>query len=216
MLPQVLARVRHLFDLYCDPDSVYQSLSSMNNIRPELCILGTRLPGCFNSFELAVRAVLGQQISVKAASTLAARIVSVYGTPIETKIENLTHVFPSPEDILALDGPLENHFGPLGVTATRSKTIYEIAKAIVQGDIHLDLCCQPQEEIKKLMAIRGIGKWTAQYIAMRALEWPDSFLETDVGIKKALAPYTSKELLEIAEAWRPWRSYATINLWNSL
>lgn len=216
VLPQVLARVRHLFDLYCDPDAVYQILSSMNNIRPGLCGLGIRLPGCFNAFEMAVRAVLGQQITVKAASTLAARIVNTYGAPIQTGIEGLTHVFPSPEDILALDGPIENHLGPLGVIAARSRTIYDLARAIVQREIDFDLCAQPEEEIKKLMRIRGIGSWTAQYIAMRAMEWPDAFLETDVGVKKALATYTSKELLEMAEAWRPWRSYATINLWNTL
>ncbi|QHQ61491.1 helix-turn-helix domain-containing protein [Anaerocolumna sedimenticola] len=216
VLPQVLARVRHLFDLYCDPDAVYETLRVMNDIRPGLCVLGTRLPGCFNAFEMAVRAVLGQQITVKAASTLAARIVDTYGMPIQTGIEGLTHVFPSPEDILALDGPIENHFGPLGVIAARSRTIYELARAIVQGEIDFDFPAQPEEEIKKLMTIRGIGSWTAQYIAMRAMEWPDAFLETDVGVKKALQPFTSKELLEMSEAWRPWRSYATINLWNTL
>ncbi|WP_407309912.1 DNA-3-methyladenine glycosylase 2 family protein [Desulfosporosinus sp. SB140] len=216
VLPQVLARIRHLFDLYCDPGAVYQTLSSMNDIRPGLCALGTRLPGCFNAFEMAVRAVLGQQITVKAASTLAARVIDTYGTPIQTGIEGLTHVFPSPKDILALDGPIENHLGPLGVIAARASTIHELARAVVQGKIDFDLCAQPEEEIKKLMTIRGIGSWTAQYIAMRAMEWPDAFLETDVGVKKALDPYTSKEMLEMAEAWRPWRSYATINLWNSL
>lgn len=216
VLPQVLARIRHLFDLYCNPDAVYETLRVMNHIRPNLCVLGTRVPGCFNAFEMAVRAVLGQQITVKAASTLAARIVDAYGTPVQTGIEGLTHIFPSPEAILALDGPIENHFGRLGVIAARSRTIYELARTIVQGEIDFDLCTQPEEEMKKLMTIHGIGSWTAQYIAMRAMEWPDAFLETDAGIKKALQPYTSKELLKMAESWRPWRSYATVNLWNSL
>jgi AraC family transcriptional regulator of adaptative response / DNA-3-methyladenine glycosylase II len=216
VLPQVLARVRHLFDLYCDPDAVYRALSSMNTIRPGLCAPGTRLPGCFNSFEMAVRAVLGQQITVKAAGTLTARVAAAYGTPVQTGIEGLTHVFPSPEDIAALDGPIENRLGPLGVIASRARTIDELARSIVRGDIDLDRRPRPEEEIKKLMAIRGIGSWTAQYIAMRALEWPDAFLETDVGVKKALEPRTSKEMLEMAEAWRPWRSYAVMNLWNSL
>jgi AraC family transcriptional regulator of adaptative response / DNA-3-methyladenine glycosylase II len=216
VLPQVLARVRHLFDLYCDPVTVYETLRVMNEIRPGLCVLGTRLPGCFNAFEMAVRAVLGQQITVKAASTLAARIAHTYGAPIQTGIEGLTHVFPSPEDILALNGPMEQHLGPLGVISARAKTIHELARAIVQGEIDVDLPARPEEETKKLMAIRGIGSWTAQYIAMRAMEWPDAFLETDAGVKKALQPYTSKELLNMAEAWRPWRSYATVNLWNTL
>ena len=215
-LPQVLARVRHLFDLYCDPEAVYETLQVMNEIRSGLCVLGTRLPGCFDAFEMAVRAVLGQQITVKAASTLAARIVEAYGIPIQTEITGLTHVFPFPEHILALDGPIENHLGPLGVIATRSNTIYELAKVMVQKEIDFEIPAQPEEEIKKLMTIKGIGSWTAQYIAMRAMGWTDAFLETDAGIKKALYPFTSKELLEMSKAWHPWCSYATMNLWNTL
>ncbi|WP_313346998.1 AlkA N-terminal domain-containing protein [Sedimentibacter sp.] len=216
VLPKVLSRIRHMFDLYCDPYAVYETLRSMNDIRPGLCVLGTRVPGCFNAFEMAVRAILGQQITVKAAGTLAARIVQTYGTPIQTGIEGLTHIFPLPEDVLALDGIIENCFGELGVIASRSNTIYELAQSYVHGEIDLNLCANPEEEMKKLMAIRGIGSWTAQYIAMRSMEWPDAFLETDAGVKKALHPFTSKELLKIAEAWRPWRSYATVNLWNTL
>jgi AraC family transcriptional regulator of adaptative response / DNA-3-methyladenine glycosylase II len=216
VLPRVLARIRHLFDLYCDPYAIYETLQVMNTIRPGICILGTRLPGCFNVFEMMVRAVLGQQISVKAASTLAARIVNVYGTPVLTNIEGLTHVFPSPETIFAMGNDIENNLGTLGVIRARSKTIYELARALVQGEIDLEFCVQPEEDMKKLMKIRGIGSWTAQYIAMRAMEWTDSFLETDAGVKKALPGYSSKELLSLAEAWRPWRSYATVNLWNAL
>jgi AraC family transcriptional regulator of adaptative response / DNA-3-methyladenine glycosylase II len=215
-LPQVLARVRQLFDLHCDPDAVYETLRAMNAIRPNLCVLGTRVPGCFDPFEMAVRAVLGQQITVKAASTLATRIVKTFGSPIQTGIEGLTHTFPTPEEILALPGPIEHHLGPLGVISSRSQTIYALAQAMTEGEIHFDLYGQPEEEMKKLTAIRGIGNWTAQYIAMRAMAWPDAFLETDVGVKKALQPYPPKTLLQMAEAWRPWRSYATVNLWNSL
>jgi AraC family transcriptional regulator of adaptative response / DNA-3-methyladenine glycosylase II len=216
VLPHVLARIRHLFDLHCDPEAVYETLRVMNDIRPGLCVLGTRVPGCFNVFEMAVRAVLGQQITVKAAGTLAARIVAAYGAPVQTGIEGLTRIFPSPEDILALGGAIEDRLGPLGVIAVRSRTIYELARVLAHREINLDLCAKPEEEMKKLMAIPGIGSWTAQYIAMRAMEWPDAFLETDAGVKKALGPYTSREFLKMAEAWRPWRSYGTINLWNSL
>lgn len=216
VLSLVLARIKNLFDLHCDPHAIYETLQIMNDIRPGLCTLGTRVPGCFNAFEMAVRAVLGQQITVKAASTLAARIVETYGTPIQTGIEGLTHIFPLPEKILAMGEDITNNFGILGVISTRSNTIYELSKALVQGEINFDLCANPEEEIKKLVKIRGIGSWTAQYIAMRAMEWPDAFLETDAGVKKALHPHTSKELLAMAEAWRPWRSYATVNLWNTL
>lgn len=216
VIPQTLARIRHLFDLYCDPDTVYETLQTMNDIRPDLCMLGTRVPGCFDAFEMSVRAVLGQQITVKAASTLATRIVENYGIPVQTGIDGLTHVFPTPENILTMGEDIRNNFGVLGVISARSDTIYELAKALAQKEIDFDLCAQPEEEIKKLMKIRGIGSWTAQYIAMRSMEWPDVFLETDVGVKHALPGYTSKELLAIAEVWRPWRSYATVNLWNSL
>ncbi|MDL2298334.1 helix-turn-helix domain-containing protein [Synergistaceae bacterium OttesenSCG-928-D05] len=216
VLPRVLARVRHLFDLYSDPDVIYQTLSAMNDIRPGLCVPGLRLPGSFNAFEMAVRAVLGQQITVKAASTLAARLTAAFGIPVNTGQDGLTHVFPSPAEILALEGPIESHLGPLGIIAARAKTIYELARAFAEGEIEFNLPASPEEEMKKLMAIRGIGSWTAQYIAMRAMEWPDAFLETDIGVRKALAPHTPKELLKMAEAWRPWRSYATINLWNAL
>jgi len=216
VIPQVMAKVRRLFDLNCDPETIYESLASMNNIRPGLCVLGTRLPDSFNAFEMSVRAILGQQITVKAASTLTGRFANVFGKPIQTKIDGLTHVFPSHEDILAIDEPIENHISPLGIIATRARTIYEMAKAIEQGKIDFDLYIQPETEIEKLMAIPGIGSWTAKYIAMRTMEWTDAFLETDVGVKKALEPCPPKEIKQLSEAWRPWRSYATINLWNSL
>lgn len=216
VLPQVLGKIRHMFDLYCEPQIIYQTLASMNDIHPGLCRLGTRLPGCFDHFEMAVRAVLGQQITVKAASTLAGRIVNAYGTPIQTGISGLTHTFPTPERILDLEDGIENHLGSLGVTCARSRTIKDLAVAFVQKNVDFGLCSNPEEEIKKLLTIRGIGNWTAQYIAMRTMSWTDAFLETDAGIKKALNEYTPKELLTLSQAWRPWRSYATINLWNSL
>lgn len=216
VLPQLLARIRHLFDLHCDPYAVYETLAIMNIIRADLCTLGTRLPGCFDAFEMAVRAVLGQQITVKAARTLAARLVDAYGIHTQTGVECLTHVFPSPEAIIALDGPIENHLGPLGITRARAQTILRLAEAVVQREINLGYCAEPEIEVKKLMAIPGIGSWTAQYIAMRALGSPDAFPHMDYGVKKALAPRAPKEIMALAESWRPWRSYATIHLWNSL
>lgn len=216
VLPQVLSRIKQLFDLYCEPGIVYDSLQSMNEICPGYCTLGTRLPGCFDAFEMSVRAVLGQQISVKAAGTLAARLAKAYGLPLETGEKGLDTVFPSPCEILALGENIADHLGPLGITAARANTIYELAKTFAEDKIGFMHCSHPQKEMEKLMQIKGIGKWTAQYIAMRAMGWPDAFLETDAGIKKALAPRTAKEMLQMAEAWRPWRSYATINLWNTL
>lgn len=216
VLPQVLARVRHLFDLYCDPAAVYETLAAMNEIRPDLCVPGTRLPGCFEPFEMSVRAVLGQQITVKAAGTLATRFVRAFGAPVETGIDGLSHFFPLPDDIIALGGSAADYMGPLGITGARANTILSLARAFARGDLDFDACTRPEREIQKLTEIPGIGPWTAQYVAMRALGWPDAFPHTDYGVKKALAPRTEGEILKMAEAWRPWRGYATINLWNSL
>ena len=215
-LPHVLARVRDLFDLYCSPDAVYETLSVMNSARPGLCVPGVRLPGCFEPFEMAVRAVLGQQITVKAAATLAGRLAGTYGTPVETGMAGLTHTFPSAHDIAALPGDIADRLGPLGITRARANTILALAGKIMNGEIDFTLCVQPEAEMKKLMSIPGIGAWTAQYIAMRAMGWPDAFPHTDLGVKKALAPLSEGEILAMAEAWRPWRGYATIYLWNSL
>ncbi len=214
VLPAVLARIRRQFDLYCNPDIVYEGLASMNEIRPGLCVPGVRLPGCFDPFEMAVRAILGQQITVKAARTLAERLVGAYGIPLKTGVEGLTHIFPSPEAVLALDVPVENRLGPLGISGARSRSIRELA-GFFSGR-RPDLALPPEELIEKLLAIPGVGAWTAQYIAMRAFGWPDAFPHTDYGVKKALAPRTEKGVLALAETWRPWRGYATVNLWNFL
>lgn len=216
VLSQVLAKVRGLFDLNCNPAAVSEVLAAMNDISPGLCVPGMRLPGCFDAFEMAVRAVLGQQITVKAARTLAARLVATYGTPLSTGIEGLTHTFPTAEDITVLAGPIADHLGPLGITGARARTVLALARAFTRGDITLTYNAQPQDEMQKLRTIPGIGEWTAQYIAMRGMGWPDAFLHTDHGVKKALAPRSLKEILALAENWRPYRAYAVINLWNSL
>lgn len=215
-MSQVLNRIKHLFDLQCNPHVIYEKISSMNNIKPNICVLGTRVPGCFDTFEMITRVVLGQQITVKVANTLISRIVNTYGTPIETGIDGLTHIFPTPEDILNLKGNIEDNFGLLGITAIRSNVIHELAHLIVEKEIDFNLYTKPELIIKKLMTIKGIGSWTAKYIVMRTMGWTDAFLETDVGIKKALKSYSPKEMLEMSKSWRPWRSYVTINLWNSL
>ncbi|MDR1276138.1 MAG: helix-turn-helix domain-containing protein [Candidatus Accumulibacter sp.] len=215
-LPRLLARVRNLFDLYCTPDAVYETLSVMNDTRPGVCVSGVRLPGCFDPFETSVRAILGQQITVRAASTLAGRLAKTFGAPVDTGVEGLTHCFPSAHDIAALSGNIADRLGPLGIRRARANTILALAQKIVGGEIDFSLCVSPESEIKKLQSIPGLGVWTAQTIAMRAMSWPDAFPHTDHGVKKALAPRSGKEILEIAELWRPWRAYATINLWNSL
>ncbi|MDR2945908.1 MAG: helix-turn-helix domain-containing protein [Candidatus Adiutrix sp.] len=215
-LPQILARVRHVFDLYGCPDAVAETLSAMNTIAPGLFVPGTRLPGCFEPFEMATRAVLGQQITVKAATTLAGRFAAAFGKPLETGVEGLTRAFPAASDVAALDGDIENRFGPLGITRSRARTIAALAQGMASGELDFTPGLSPEAEIKKLRAIPGVGGWTAHYLAMRALGWADAFPHTDYGVKKALAPLSEAEILKTAEAWRPWRAYATINLWNSL
>lgn len=215
-LPRILTRIKHLFDLYCDPDSVYDALRDMNSIRQELCIKGTRMPGCFEPFETSVRAVLGQQITVKAASTLAGRIAEKFGEPLEEASNGLLYTFPTAERISALGDDIVEQFGALGVIASRSNAILELARAITSGAVNLSVYADPLIEIAKLKKIKGIGDWTANYIAMRTMGYTDAFLETDIGIKHALPGYTPNELVSLSEKWRPWRSYAVVNLWNTL
>lgn len=215
VLSRVVARVRLQFDTDCDPQIIHDSLASLDQVAPGANVLGTRVPGCFNPFETTMRAILGQQVSVVAANKLAARIVEAYGTPIETGIEGLTHVAPTPQEVVAMDS-IEGAFGNLGVIKTRSRTIAEIARLLCASELDLSATASAPDQIETLLAIKGIGPWSANYIAMRTLAYPDAFLETDAGIKHALPEYTPKQRLELAEQWRPWRSYANICLWNSL
>jgi AraC family transcriptional regulator of adaptative response / DNA-3-methyladenine glycosylase II len=215
VLPKALFRVRLLFDTDCGPLEIYEKLSVMNTLAPGLCLPGTRLPGCFDPFEMAVRAVLGQQITVKAARTLAKRFAATLGEKIITPFEDLTHTFPGPEKITAIKS-IENFLGALGITGARSRSIYALAEALTAGKITLSPRAGPEEEMQKLLALPGFGPWTVNYIGMRALSWPDAFPHTDYGVKKALPGKTAKEIVALSESWRPWRSYAVINLWNSL
>lgn len=213
VLPQVLSRIRHLFDLGCDPDAVYEVLHVMDELRPGLCIRGRRVPGCFESFETAARAILGQQLTVKAASTLAGRMARELGLVVETDREGLNRAFPTAKDIISLEAGVQERLGALGIPAARSSCIHALAEAVEDGEIRLDQSAVPEQEIKRLQAIRGIGNWTAHYIAMRTMGWPDAFMETDAGVKQVLLAYTPRQILAMAERWRPWRSYAIMNLW---
>jgi len=165
---------------------------------------------------MAVRAVLGQQITVKAANTLAGRLALELGTPLESGIPGLARAFPEKEDILALGGGIRERLGALGVLSARADCILGLAGALSRGEVALDLSADPEREIEKLKEIRGIGDWTAQYLAMRAMGWPDAFPAADAGLRKALPGRTPGELRALAEAWRPWRSYAVMNLWIAL
>lgn len=214
VLPQVIMNVKNLFDLRCQPEAVVEGLSSLSEIDKRLPIRGLRVPGCFEPFEMSVRAVLGQQITVKAASTMAGRIATTLGHPVETGEDGLACAFPTAEDMLALGGDLGDKLGQLGVIRTRQRTIRELAEAFSTGAVDCSYGADAKEQMASLRALPGIGDWTAQYIAMRAMRYADAFPATDLGVKKTLAPRTEKQIRELAQQWSPWRAYATLNLWN--
>lgn len=206
VLPQVLARARRLFDTACDPWQISQALGNLRELDERLPVCGIRVPGCFEPFETAARAILGQQISVRAATTLAGRVAESFGTAVETGVEGLTYRFPTAEQVSKLEN-IEERFGELGVIAARSRTIQSLAALFSEKELR---------EISKedLLTIKGIGPWSAEYIAMRVVGDTDAFMPGDLGIRKALAPRTQKEIETCSEAWRPWRAYAALNLWT--
>ena len=205
-IPAVLSRVKHAFDLACEPDVVAAALGKLAAARP-----GLRVPGAFDGFEMAARAVVGQQISVRAARTMLGRIVRTFGDalPAESGTDPL-RLFPAPERIAALAA--EDLMG-LGMTRARSRTLIGLAAALASGEIRLEPESDVDATVARLTALPGIGPWTANYIAMRALRWPDAFLASDLGVLKAMGETKPARALRQSEAWRPWRSYAVIHLW---
>ena len=212
---QVVARIRRQFDTDCDPDAVHEGIRSLDELVPNAAVCGTRVPGAFDAFETVVRAGLGQQISIQAANKLAARIAEAYGTPVDLGVERVRFLFPTARDFLALD-PIEDALGELGVIKTRSRTIRELARLVTEGELDLGPGADIAQQMETLLAVKGIGPWSANYIAMRTLGYTDAFLEKDAGIKHALPNLTPEERLAAAEQWRPWRAYANLCLWNSL
>lgn len=204
----VMARVKSLFDLTANPSEIESHLQSLPVKYP-----GTRVPGAFDGFEMAVRAILGQQITVKAATTLSGRFAAEFGEPIETPVKELSYLYPGPGKIAQLS---IDDITKLGIIASRARSIIELAKAVSAREIRFSPDVDIDETLKKLCSVPGIGEWTAQYLAMRALNWPDAFPHTDLGIKKALNEDDPGKILETAEKWRPWRAYAAMNLWNTL
>lgn len=213
ILPAVLARLRHVFDLAARPDVIGAHLAT----DPRLATLvartpGLRVPGAFCGFELAVRAILGQQVSVVAATTLAGRLAEKFGDPIETPFAQLNRVSPSPTRLA--DVRL-SEMTRLGILSSRAECIRDLARAVSNGSIVLEPVVDPEPLIEKLLTIRGIGNWTASYVALRALRWPDAFPAGDLGLLRAAGTKSPAALLKLAESWRPWRSYAAMYFWNS-
>jgi AraC family transcriptional regulator of adaptative response / DNA-3-methyladenine glycosylase II len=207
-----MADLRHLLDLDADPAAIAACLGQRFAGQE-----GLRVPGTLDGFELAVRAILGQQTTLLAARTLASRLVQHCAQQAVTPWPALSHVFPTAAHLLRVPG---DALGRLGIVRQRQKAILALAQAVASNAV----CLRPGADVAQTMAtlqsLPGIGPWTASYIAMRALRWPDAFPAGDVALQKALAVRQAKAPARAAErlaqAWRPWRSYAVVRAWHSL
>ncbi|MGJ7564509.1 DNA-3-methyladenine glycosylase 2 family protein [Variovorax sp. GB1R11] len=207
VLPIVISRARALFDLDAEPMAINAALHAAFPHGD-----GLRVPGAVDGFELAVRAVLGQQVTVAAARTLGSRLVEAFGEPIATPVEGLDRLFPTPAAIAAASG---DALGQLGIVRQRQTALHAIAQHVVAGKLTLHAGADVPSTIAALQELPGIGAWTAQYIAMRALRWPDAFPAGDVALQKALGVTTARAASEASQAWRPWRSYAVLRAWHA-
>jgi AraC family transcriptional regulator, regulatory protein of adaptative response / DNA-3-methyladenine glycosylase II len=216
-LGTAVQRCRSLLDLDADPVAVSDVLGA-DHVLGDLVRRspGRRVPGSVDGVELAVRAVLGQQVSVAAARTLAGRLVVSRGEPLPEPLagDELTHLFPGPEAIV------EATPEDIVVPAARRESLRGLANALAGGEIVLDPGSDREEAERRLLQMRGIGPWTASYVAMRALGDPDAFLPTDLGVRRAVSMLghadDQRSVAALAERWRPWRAYATQHLWASL
>ena len=214
-LPQIIARVRRVFDLAADPDMIGEHLSLDPVLAPLVAARpGLRVPGGWDGFELAVRAIFGQQITVPAATKLLGRLVEAHGARLPAPnrdIEGLGHLFPSPARVAKAD------LSVLGMPKARAVAVTSLARAICADPAIFSRGACLEEAIAKLRSLPGIGEWTAQYIAMRELREPDAFPTADIGLLRAMATADGRpspaELLSRAERWRPWRAYAALHLW---
>ena len=210
----IVNRLRRMFDLDADPQAIAKALGEDARLRPLLKKNpGLRLPSGWDGFEIAVRAVVGQQVSVAAARTLTARLAQHHGTTLETPFEpGLTHLFPTPEALVDVD------LTRIGLTRARASTISGLSRALLEGRVDF----QPERTLEdftaRWVALPGIGPWTANYIALRATGHPDAFPADDLVLQKAVptdgSRMTARVLSARAEAWRPWRAYAVIQLWR--
>jgi AraC family transcriptional regulator of adaptative response / DNA-3-methyladenine glycosylase II len=214
-LATAIARCRRLLDLDADPEAVIDALSADTNLTALVAKApGQRIPRTVDEHELALRVVLGQQVSVKAARTHAARIVRAYGRPVIDVNGGLSHVFPAIDELAELD---PTH---LAFPKSRQRSLISLIAGIAAGDVQLDAGCDWNRAREQLLAVPGIGPWTAEVIAMRGLGDPDAFPVTDLGVRIAAEqlglPSDARELTAYSSRWRPWRSYATQHLWTAL
>ena len=204
----IVERIRAMFDLNADWADIVDTLGNDPALKDQLkAHPGLRVPGCWSGFELATRAILGQQITVKGATALAGRLVAKFGKPFNGP-SGLTHLFPEPEVLASAK------LAPIGLTAARAETIRALARAVCDGKINFAGIVDSDAFLSRLCEIPGIGKWTAHYVAMRALGEPDAFPSTDLGLLRAMNLTNSHELECRSESWRPWRAYAAMYPWR--
>ena len=207
----IVSRVRRLFDLDADPLAIAACLGADPLLRPLVrARRGLRVPGAWDAFELGIRAILGQQVSVAGASTLAGRLVARFGRPLAGERLGVTHLFPGAEDLAEAD------VASIGLPRQRAQTVRGFSAAVARGQVVLDNRSAPEELRKQLQSISGIGSWTAGYIALRALGDPDAFPSGDLMLLRATSTRTTPELERRAERWRPWRAYAALHLWQGV
>jgi AraC family transcriptional regulator, regulatory protein of adaptative response / DNA-3-methyladenine glycosylase II len=214
-LAAAMQRSRALLDLDSDPHSVLDSLGGDGVLGPLVRgEPGRRVPGTVDGHELAVRAVLGQQVSVKGARTLAGRLVARYGEPLERPLGAVTHTFPTVQALMQADAT------ELAMPVARRRALLGLVSALAREELAVDAGADRAETRRRLLALPGVGPWTAEYIAMRALRDPDAFIASDLGVRHALeqlgCPGRTADVQALAERWRPYRSYAVAHLWASL
>ncbi|MBI3711375.1 MAG: DNA-3-methyladenine glycosylase 2 family protein [Burkholderiales bacterium] len=215
----LLARVREMFDLEANPSIIAGHLLHEPVLARQLeRTPGLRVPGAFEPFELAIRAILGQQVSVAGASTVAGRLVQKFGSPTTTPWPQVSHHFPSVALLASL--PIEE-LASIGIPKSRAATIKSFAQFVADGGLVRSPACSLDEFVAKLKRLPGIGEWTAQYIAMRAMRFSNAFPAGDLGLQKAISAHTQtpckeKQLFAQSQAWSPWRSYAALLLWRTL
>ncbi|WKL58815.1 AlkA N-terminal domain-containing protein [Asticcacaulis sp. ZE23SCel15] len=217
VLPALLGRLKNLFDLQARPDIIAARLSEDALLKAWVeANPGQRVPGAFDGFEMTMRAILGQQVTVKAATTLSCRFAEAFGAPVTTPIEGLTRLSPRPERIAAAT---VDDIARLGIISSRAKSMIAIAQKVSSGELSLEAGIKPETVVAQLTTIPGIGPWTAHYIAMRALRWPDAFPKEDIAVLNNLSRdlpkrLTPKQAEAASQNWRPWRAYAVMHIWN--
>jgi AraC family transcriptional regulator, regulatory protein of adaptative response / DNA-3-methyladenine glycosylase II len=211
-LMSIVARLRRIFDLDARPAAIAAHLARDRRLaRHVRARPGLRVAGAFDPFEAAARAVLGQQVSVAAGGTIAARLTARLGETIATPHPGLTHLFPSAD---AVAGATARDLAGLGVPGSRASTLRAISRAVSCGELSLDVAAEPAQLVARLVALPGVGPWTAHCLAMRGLGWPDAFPEDDLVLRQALGGISGREARALAESWRPWRAYGATHLWT--